>query len=52
MFKIIMISYYFITAFVAAMIFWNFWLEKKKVDRMVLYLLVLVPLLLRLLRVK
>jgi hypothetical protein len=52
MFKIIMISYYLISAFIAAMVFWNFWLEKKKVDRMILYLLVLVPLILRLLRIK
>jgi len=50
--KIIMISYYLISAFIAAMIFWNFWLEKKKIDRMILYLLVLVPLILRLLRIK
>jgi hypothetical protein len=47
-----MISYYLISAFIAAMVFWNFWLEKKKVDRMILYLLVLVPLILRLLRIK
>ncbi len=52
MVKVIMILYYLITAFVAAMIFWNFWLEKKKVDRMILYLLVLIPLILRLLRIK
>lgn len=52
MFKIVTIFYYLITAFMATLIFWNFWLEKKKVDRMILYLLVLIPLILRLLRIK
>ncbi len=52
MFKIIMAFYYLITAFIAALIFWNFWLEKKKVDRLILYLLVLIPMILRLLRIK
>lgn len=50
--KIIMFFYYLLTALVALIVFWNFWLEKKNVDRMTLYLLVLVPLILRLLRVK
>ncbi len=50
--KIVMVFYYLLTALVAAVVFWNFWLEKKNVDRMVLYLLVLVPFILRLLRVK
>ena len=49
---IIMILYYLISAFVAAMLIWNFVREKKSRDDLVLYLLVMVPLLLRLLRVK
>lgn len=52
MFKIIMIFYYLMTAFIAVLVFWNFWLEKKKIDRMILYLLVLIPMILRLLRIK
>ena len=34
------------------MLGWNFWHEKKSVNDMILYLLVIVPLLLRILRVK
>jgi uncharacterized membrane protein YbjE (DUF340 family) len=49
---IIMIVYYVLTAFVAGLLVWNFVREKKSVNDMVLYLLVLVPLILRLLRVK
>ncbi|MCX7975335.1 MAG: hypothetical protein N3B16_12690 [Candidatus Aminicenantes bacterium] len=50
--KFIMITYYLLTAFIATLFFWNFWQEKKKIDRQILYLLVLIPLLLRLLRIK
>jgi uncharacterized membrane protein YbjE (DUF340 family) len=50
--SLIMIVYYVISAFVAGMLVWNFVREKKSVNDMVLYLLVLVPLVLRLLRVK
>ncbi|MGD0782144.1 MAG: hypothetical protein ABSA30_04690 [Candidatus Aminicenantales bacterium] len=48
----ITILYYFITAFVVGLLGWNFLREKKSVNDMILYLLVIVPLLLRLLRVK
>ena len=48
----IMIAYYVITAFVLALAGWNFVREKKSRDDLVLYLLVMIPLLLRLLRVK
>jgi hypothetical protein len=48
----IMIAYYVITAFVLALFGWNFVREKKSRDDLVLYLLVMIPLLLRLLRVK
>jgi len=48
----IMIAYYVITAFVLVLLGWNFVREKKSRDDLVLYLLVMIPLLLRLLRVK
>ncbi len=47
-----MIIYYIISAFIAVMLGWNFIREKKKVNDMLLYLLVLIPLVLRILRVK
>ena len=49
---IIMILYYIITVFLVAMLLWNFVREKKSVDDMILYLVILVPLVLRLFRVK
>ncbi len=50
--RIIMIGYYVISAVLFALLFWNFLREKKSKDNMILYLLVMIPLLLRLLRVK
>jgi len=50
--NIIMIIYYVISAFLAAMLIWNFIREKKNFDDMILYLIVLIPLLLRVLRIK
>jgi len=49
---LIMIFYYVITAYIVGMLIWNFIKEKKNVDDMILYLVILVPLVLRLLRVK
>lgn len=49
---VIMIAYYIICAFLAAMLVWNFIREKKSVDEMILYLVVLVPLVLRIFRMK
>ncbi len=49
---VIMILYYLITAYVLAMLAWNFVREKKSLNDMILYLLVMIPLVLRLLRVK
>ncbi|MEE9502816.1 MAG: hypothetical protein V3V48_12130 [Candidatus Aminicenantaceae bacterium] len=49
---IIMIIYYVITAYLVGMLIWNFVKEKKNIDDMILYLVILVPLVLRLLRVK
>ncbi len=48
----IMIAYYIITAFILVLVAWNFVREKKNRDDLVLYLLVMLPLLLRILRVK
>ncbi len=48
----VMIFYYVISAFLAILLIWNFVREKKNAEDMALYLLVLVPLVLRLLRVK
>ena len=47
---IIMICYYIISAYLAVLLIWNFFREKKSIDNMLLYLLVLIPLILRLLR--
>ena len=49
---LIMILYYVITAFLAALLVWNFLREKKKAEDLVHYLLVLIPLVLRVLRIK
>ena len=49
---IIMILYYIITIYLVAMLLWNFVREKKSIDDMILYLIILVPLVLRLFRVK
>jgi hypothetical protein len=48
----IMIAYYVITAFLLVLIVWNFVREKERCQDLVLYLLVAIPLLLRLLRWK
>ena len=47
-----MILYYFICIFLVVLLVWNFIKEKKSVNDMVLYLLVLVPLILRIFRIK
>ena len=49
---IIMIFYYLITAYLIALLVWNFIREKKKIEDLALYLLVLIPLVLRILRIK
>jgi len=48
----IMIAYYAITAFLLFLVGWNFVREKERRQDLVLYLLVMIPLLLRLLRWK
>jgi hypothetical protein len=47
-----MIAYYIISAYLLVMLIWNFVREKKSLNDMLLYLLIMVPLILRLLRVK
>jgi len=48
--SIIMIIYYLISIFVAAMLIWNFIREKQDKEKMLLYLIVLIPLVLRIFR--
>jgi hypothetical protein len=50
--SLIMILYYIISAYIAAMVIWNFLREKKNANDMILYLLILIPLVLRILRIK
>jgi hypothetical protein len=49
---LIMFVYYIISACLAGLLFWNFLREKKDLQNLILYLLVLVPLILRILRIK
>jgi len=48
----IMILYYLISIFISCMLIWNFIREKKDVQRMILYLIVLIPLILRIFRIR
>jgi uncharacterized membrane protein len=50
--SLIMIIYYLLSLYLAVVLAWNFVREKKSVNDMILTLLVLVPLILRILRVK
>lgn len=47
-----MILYYLICVYIVAILVWNFIKEKKSVNDMFLYLLILIPLILRILRIK
>lgn len=47
-----MIIYYLICVYLAAILIWNFIREKKSVNDILLYILVTVPLILRILRIK
>ena len=49
---IIMLIYYLLSAFIAALLVWNFIREREDKQRMLLYLIVLVPFILRLLRIR
>jgi len=48
----IMVIYYIICAYLLAMLIWNFIREDKSVDKMLQYLLIMIPLILRLFRAK
>ena len=49
---LIMIFYYVISIVLSGLLVWNFIREKKSIEDIILYLLVLLPLILRLLRIK
>ncbi len=49
---VIMILYYVMSAFLAFLLIRNFIKEEKSADDMLMYLIVLIPLALRLLRIK
>ncbi len=48
---LVMMVYYVICVFIAGMLVWNFVREKDDRQMMLLYLIVLVPLVLRILRI-
>ena len=48
---LIMLLYYAICVYLIAVVVWNF-IREKNVDNMILYLLVLIPLILRIFRIK
>jgi hypothetical protein len=50
--SMIMIIYYLISAFIAAMLIWNFVREKQDKEKMLLYLIVIIPLVLRIFRMR
>ncbi len=49
---IIMIIYYLISIFIAAMLIWDFIQERQDKEKMLLYLIVLIPLVLRIFRIR
>ncbi len=48
----IMVLYYVISIYLIGMLIWNFVREKKSINDMLLYLIVAVPFVLRVLRIK
>lgn len=48
----IMVLYYAISIYLIGMLIWNFVREKKSINDMLLYLIVAVPFVLRVLRIK
>ncbi len=48
----IMVIYYVISGYVAGMLVWNFVREKEDRERMLLYLVVLIPFVLRIFRIE
>jgi hypothetical protein len=49
---IIMIIYYVISVFIAGLLVWNFIRERDDKQKMILYLIVLIPFVLRILRIR
>ncbi len=49
---IIMLIYHVISAFIAGMLIWNFVREKEDKEKMLLYLIVLIPFILRILWIR
>jgi hypothetical protein len=49
---LIMVFYHVISIVLSGLLVWNFIREKKSVEDLILYLLVLLPLILRILRIK
>jgi len=49
---LIMVVYYAISIYLIGMLIWNFVREKKSINDMLLYLIVAVPFVLRVLRIK
>ncbi len=49
---VIMFIYYLICAYLAGILIWNFIQEKKSSTKLILYILVILPLIIRLLRIK
>jgi hypothetical protein len=47
-----MIVYHVVSAFIAGMLIWNFVRENEDKEKMVLYLVVLIPLILRVLQIR
>ena len=50
--NIIMILYYLISIFTSVMLIWNLVREKTSVQKIILYLIVLIPLVLRIFRIR
>ncbi len=50
--SLIMIFYYALSVFIAGMLLWNFIREKQDREKMLLYLIVLLPFILRILRIR
>ena len=49
---VIMIFYYIISIFLAGLILWNFFREKEDIESALLYLIVLLPLILRIFQIR
>jgi hypothetical protein len=50
--SIVMIIYYIISIFIAGLLIWNFVREKEDKQKLFLYLIVLLPLILRIFRIR